>query len=143
MNKKYAIYPGSFDPWHKGHMEILKKALKIFDAIFIIVSINPDKDNQSNIDKRFNNVKEKVKDLDNVEVLINKSGFIADIARKLNVNFIIRSARNNTDFNYELELAAGNKTLNNELETILIMPNYEDINYSSTLERHKEKLKNV
>ncbi|QDY87686.1 pantetheine-phosphate adenylyltransferase [Mycoplasma anserisalpingitidis] len=143
MNKKYAIYPGSFDPWHKGHMEILKKALKIFDAIFIIVSINPDKDNQSNIDKRFNNVKEKVKDLDNVEVLINKSGFIADIARELNVNFIIRSARNNTDFNYELELAAGNKTLNNELETILIMPNYEDINYSSTLERHKEKLKNV
>lgn len=143
MNKKYAIYPGSFDPWHKGHMEILKKALKIFDAIFIIVSINPDKDNQSNIDKRFNDVKEKVKDLDNVEVLINKSGFIANTARELNVNFIIRSARNNTDFNYELELAAGNKTLNNELETILIMPNYEDINYSSTLERHKEKLKNV
>lgn len=143
MNKKYAIYPGSFDPWHKGHMEILKKALKIFDAIFIIVSINPDKSNQSDIEKRFSEVKEKVKHLSNVEVLINKNGFISDMAKELNVNFIIRSARNNTDFNYELELAAGNKTLNSDLETILIMPNYEDINYSSTLERHKEKLKNV
>ncbi|TNK91678.1 pantetheine-phosphate adenylyltransferase, partial [Mycoplasmopsis pullorum] len=57
--------------------------------------------------------------------------------------FIIRSGRDIQDFTYELELAAGNKILNPDLETILIIPNYDDIKFSSTLERHKEKLKNV
>ncbi|MEE3928405.1 pantetheine-phosphate adenylyltransferase [Mycoplasmopsis ciconiae] len=142
MNKK-AIYPGSFDPMHEGHVQVLKKALKLFDHVYVVVSINPDKDTQTNLEKRFEQVKEKTKDIPNITILRNSNRFMADIAKDLKVNFLIRSARNIKDFNYELELAAGNKTLNPDLETVLIIPDYDYIEFSSTLLRHKEKLENV
>ncbi|TNK83777.1 pantetheine-phosphate adenylyltransferase [Mycoplasmopsis pullorum] len=143
MSSKIAIYPGSFDPWHQGHEQILLKALKLFDFVYVIVSINPDKNNQGDIQQRYQNVFKQTQNIKNVKVLINEKDFIANIAKKLNSNFIIRSGRDIQDFTYELELAAGNKILNPDLETILIIPNYDDIKFSSTLERHKEKLKNV
>lgn len=140
-NKKIAIYPGSFDPLHQGHIQIIKKALKLFDFLYVIVSFNPDKNNQSDIQKRFNDVKDKLKDFSNIKVLKNTNRFTAEIANDLNANFIIRSARNINDFNYELELAAGNKKINDNLETILIVPDYDFINYSSTLLRHSKWIK--
>ncbi|MBZ4195392.1 pantetheine-phosphate adenylyltransferase [Mycoplasma sp. 1331] len=139
-NTKAAIYPGSFDPLHEGHIAIIEKALKLFDKIYIVVSINPDKNNLENIEVRYLEAKNKLSNLSSVEVILNKDDFIANIARKLNVNFILRSARNNDDYNYELILAAAHHSLNNDLETILIIPDYEMIEYSSTLVRHKEKL---
>ncbi|WP_025755127.1 pantetheine-phosphate adenylyltransferase [Mycoplasmopsis cricetuli] len=140
MKSKIAIYPGSFDPIHKGHIEILKKALNLFDKIYVIVSVNPDKLHQNDIQIRYQLVKEKTKQFKNIEILINENELTALVARKLKANFIIRSARNILDYNYEIELAAGNKHLNKNLETILIMPNYQHINYSSTLMRHKKRL---
>ncbi|MCE6090808.1 pantetheine-phosphate adenylyltransferase [Mycoplasmopsis agalactiae] len=137
---KSAIYPGSFDPMHEGHIDIVKKALKIFDKLFVIVSVNPDKESVSNIDKRFAEAKEKLKEFKNVEVLINKDDLIAEMAKKLGANFLVRSARNNIDFQYELVLAAGHNSMNKDLETILIMPDYDMIEYSSTVIRHKNKL---
>lgn len=137
---KKAIYPGSFDPFHKGHMSVVEKALKIFDYLLVVVSINPDKENQTPIDQRLKLVKTKLKHFKNVDVTFNSDRFIANIAAENNINFLVRSARNKTDFDYELELAAGNKYLNNRLETILIVPDFELINFSSTLERHKRKL---
>ncbi|UUD37047.1 pantetheine-phosphate adenylyltransferase [Mycoplasmopsis californica] len=137
---KIAIYPGSFDPLHKGHLEIIKKVLKIFDKLIVIVSVNPDKENQTPVDERLKQVCDQLKGFKNVEVIPNKNKLIGHIARDLGVEFIIRSARNKTDFDYELELAAGNNHVNEKLETILIMPDFEYIEYSSTLERHKKKL---
>nr|WP_148207947.1 pantetheine-phosphate adenylyltransferase [Mycoplasma crocodyli] len=139
---KKAIYAGSFDPFHKGHLELLKKSLKLFDYVYLVVSINPDKNNALNLDRRYKNVcdiveKEK---LLNVEVLLNTNDLIANVAKKYGVNFLIRSSRNENDFQYEMELAAGNKHVNNDLETVILIPDYEYIEYSSTLERHKEKL---
>lgn len=137
---KIAIYPGSFDPFHQGHLNIIKKALKLFDKLYVIVSINPDKPNQSSIDKRLKDVQNSLINIENIEILANKDDFIANVALKLGANFIVRSARDKTDFEYELELAAGNKHLNNNLETILILPDYDFIEFSSTLERHRRKL---
>ncbi|EFF41780.1 pantetheine-phosphate adenylyltransferase [Mycoplasmopsis alligatoris] len=143
MNKqKKAIYAGSFDPLHDGHVSILLKALKLFDYVYLVVSINPDKDNYSNLDLRYQKILQTIKkyNFTNVEVLLNKDDFIANIAKKYQVNFLIRSARNDVDFSYELELAAGNKHLNEDLETVLLVPDHQFINFSSTLIRHKEKL---
>ncbi|UUD36039.1 pantetheine-phosphate adenylyltransferase [Mycoplasmopsis citelli] len=140
MKVKKAIYPGSFDPLHQGHIQILKKALLLFDKVYVIVTNNPDKENQSDINQRFSNTKKQLANFENVEVLMNENEFTAVFAKQLNANFIIRSARDNHDFNYELELAAGNKHLNSKLETILIIPNYKSVKYSSTLIRHKERL---
>ncbi|MCA8845728.1 pantetheine-phosphate adenylyltransferase [Mycoplasmopsis bovis] len=137
---KTAIYPGSFDPLHEGHIAIVKKALKIFDKLFVIVSVNPDKERINDIDTRFAEAKMKLKDFKNVDVLVNKNELIAEMAKKLGANFLIRSARNDTDFKYELTLAAGHNSINNDLETILIMPDYNMIEYSSTVIRHKQKL---
>ncbi|MBD5789010.1 phosphopantetheine adenylyltransferase [Mycoplasma synoviae GX11-T] len=139
-NLKKAIYPGSFDPIHKGHINIIKKAVKLFDYVYVIVSINPDKNNLTGIKTRFLNTKKKLSKFENVEVLLNEDDFIANIAKKHDCNYLIRSARNIKDYSYEIELAAGNKFLNSNLETILIMPDYENINYSSTLLRHGKKL---
>ncbi|WP_338822769.1 pantetheine-phosphate adenylyltransferase [Mycoplasmopsis felifaucium] len=141
MSKKVALYPGSFDPFHLGHLSVLKKALRIFDEIHVVVSINPDKENLDNIDERYLNVKNELKDFKNVFISINKDDLTANIAKKNGANFIIRSARNDIDYNYELQLAAGNNSLNPELETVLIVPDYDKIEYSSTLVRHMEKLK--
>ncbi|QIW61876.1 pantetheine-phosphate adenylyltransferase [Mycoplasmopsis gallinacea] len=138
---KKAIYAGSFDPFHDGHFQILQKAARLFDFVYVIVSINPDKPDASDIDIRYNNTKKLLSNLTNVQVLKNKDRFIAEIAKELDVKYLVRSARDVIDFNYELELAAGNNSLNNELETVLLIPSYEYIKYSSTLIRHKEKMK--
>ncbi|VEU58505.1 pantetheine-phosphate adenylyltransferase [Mycoplasmopsis gallinacea] len=138
---KKAIYAGSFDPFHDGHFQILQKAARLFDFVYVIVSINPDKPDASDIDIRYNNTKKLLSNLTNVQVLKNKDRFIAEIAQELDVKYLVRSARDVIDFNYELELAAGNNSLNNELETVLLIPSYEYIKYSSTLIRHKEKMK--
>ncbi|TQC54154.1 pantetheine-phosphate adenylyltransferase [Mycoplasmopsis mucosicanis] len=136
-----AIYAGSFDPLHSGHQAVISKALKLVDHLIIVVSNNPDKNNLNNLEQRFNFIKNLYANNKNIEVLCNKNELIGNIAARLNVNFLIRSARNNTDYQNELDIAAGNHEVNPQLETILIIPDYEMIGISSTLIRHKQALK--
>lgn len=136
---KRAIYPGSFDPIHQGHISIVKKGLKIFDEIFVIVTNNPEKKHEKTINERYEEAKKQFASTPNVYVEINESNLTADIANQKGIKFLIRSARNQTDFDYELELAAGNKHLNNSLETILIIPDYSDVNFSSRLMKQLKK----
>ncbi|SJZ46348.1 pantetheine-phosphate adenylyltransferase [Mycoplasmopsis verecunda] len=143
QNKKIALYAGSFDPFHKGHEVIVQKALKLFDELYIVVTWNPDKDNKQQIENNYLALQEFYKDNNVIKVLKNNNKMTADLCKDLNIKWLVRSARNNNDYNYELELACGNKSLNHELETVLILPNCEDINYESRLIRHKEKINNV
>lgn len=130
---KKAIYPGSFDPLHNGHIAIIKKALKLFDVVYVVVSNNPEKSSQTDINKRFEATKNALKEFSNIVVEINNDRTTAEFARQRNVNFLIRSARDNQDFQYELELAAANKYLNNDLETVIIIPDQLDVDYRSKL----------
>ncbi|QNM93864.1 pantetheine-phosphate adenylyltransferase [Mycoplasma sp. Pen4] len=141
QNKKNALYPGSFNPIHKGHLSIIDKASKLFDTLYVVVSFNPDKNNLEDIEKNYEIVLNLLSDKENIKVIKNKNQLTAELAKELNATYLIRSARNIQDYEYELELAAGNKYLNENLETILIMPDYENIEFSSTLQRHKERLK--
>lgn len=141
--KKRAIYAGSFDPLHEGHISVINKALKLFDKLLIIVSNNPDKDNLNNLENRFKYIKNYFIKNNNIEVIYNKNQLIGNIAKEKNINFLIRSARNNLDYEIELDIAAGNHEVNNDLETILIIPDYEMIGISSTLIRHKKALKDI
>lgn len=136
---KKAIYPGSFDPIHKGHIAVVKKGLKLFDEVFVIVTNNPEKTPSKSLDERYQEVKKAFAANSQVYVEKNDSDLTANIAKQKGIDFLIRSARNQVDFNYELELAAGNKHLNSDLETILIIPDYEDINYSSRLIKQLKK----
>ncbi|MCR8613085.1 MAG: pantetheine-phosphate adenylyltransferase [Mycoplasma sp.] len=130
---KKAIFPGSFDPIHKGHIEIIKKATKLFDLVYVVVTFNNEKEHLSNIDGRLENVKNEIGHIKGIEIIKNSNLMTAELAKKLDTKFLIRSARNDIDFKYELELAAGNNHLNKELETILIIPDYSLIDYSSRL----------
>ncbi len=131
---KKAIYVGSFDPIHNGHMKVLKKALCLFDEIIVIIANNDFKKKQGNLDERFEQVKRKVKEekLKNVSIYILEEKYLATWAKENNITYLVRSARNNTDFKYELDLAKLNKEINPDLETILIIPDSEDLEYSSS-----------
>ena len=132
-----AMFPGSFDPIHEGHLKIIKKSIKMFDEVFVVVTFNNEKENASDIQARYEAVKEKLIDFKNVTVLVNKGQMTADFAREHDITVLIRSARNDLDFQYELELAAGNHSINEELETVLVIPDYSDINYHSRLLRQR------
>ena len=129
---KIAIYPGSFDPIHNGHIEIIKKSLKLFDKVFVVVSYNPEKEDQSDINLRLENANKMI-NLPNVEVIVNRSDLTVDVATKLKARWIIRSARNDFDYDYEIKMAAANKSLNSKIETVIIIPDMKNIHYSSTL----------
>ncbi len=133
---KKAIFPGSFDPFHEGHLSILKKSLKIFDKVYLVITFNKEK-KQKLFNKRKKEIKNHIKNLKKVEIILNDSKMTWEIAKENKINWIIRSGRNNIDFNYELELAAGNNFFWKELETLLIIPDYKNIDFSSRLIKQK------
>lgn len=128
-----AIYPGSFDPLHDGHIAIIKKALKLFDVVYVVVTNNPEKQEQTGINERLEQVKSKLADFSNLIIEKNENQMTADFAKAKDIKFLIRSARNQTDFDYELELALGNKHFNKDIETIIIIPDELDIDFHSRL----------
>ena len=98
---KKAIYPGSFDPVTLGHIDVIRRASKLFDHLIIGVLNNRAKTPLFSVDERVNMIKEVTADIPNVEVL-SFSGLLVDFARKHNVQVIIRGLRAVTDFEYEL-----------------------------------------
>ncbi|MGL5205534.1 MAG: pantetheine-phosphate adenylyltransferase [Metamycoplasmataceae bacterium] len=138
---KIAIYPGSFNPFHKGHISIINKALKLFDLIYVIVTLNPDKEINNDLTLNALSIKDHFINNDKVIVRINDDKLTATLASELGAEFIIRSSRDNLDFKYECHLANINNSLNHKLETILFFPEYNHKNISSTILRHKKKMK--
>ena len=139
MNK--AIFPGSFNPLHSGHISIIKKASKIFDFVYVVICNNPEKPKKTSLEERYNFALTIIPNIKNIKLITNEDKLTITIANELNCKYLIRSARNDKDFNYELELAAANHSLNNELETILIIPDYKNINYQSRLIKQTKNIK--
>lgn len=128
---KKAIFPGTFEIFHEGHVHILKKALKLFDYIYVVVAINPEKES-SNIEQRYENVKKRIDELkiDNVSVI--KWAFnVVEIAKIKQVCFIIRGVRNEKDFLYEKMLLDEYKKEWDEIESVYFISNKELSNISS------------
>jgi len=116
---QHIIYPGTFDPPTNGHVNVISRVSKIFEAVDVVIAINPEKKCFFTPDERFNMMKEITKDFPNVEVN-TWEGLIVDYAKKVNARIIVRGVRALSDFNYEFELSMMNRTLNNEIETILL-----------------------
>lgn len=130
---KSAIYPGTFDPITAGHLDIIKRASKIFDKIIIAVGTQEDKKPLFSVEERIELIKQETASL-NIEVE-QFNGLLADYAKKKGINIIIRGLRAVSDFEYEFQMAVMNTKLNKDLETVFLMTDKEHFYLSSSLVR--------
>lgn len=120
MFEKIAIYPGTFDPVTNGHIHIVRRAVKIFDKVIIAVANDNYKATIFTARERVSLLHECFKDEPKVEIDIF-SGLVADYSEEKNATAMIRGLRAISDFEYEMQMAAMNKTLNPNLETVFLM----------------------
>ncbi len=119
---KIAIYPGTFDPITNGHLDILERALKLFDKVIITVAKNPSKQPLFSQEERRSMIRSAVKQYKNVEVDMF-DGLLVEYARKKKATSLVRGLRAISDFEYELQMALMNRKLDSTLETVFLMPN--------------------
>ena len=128
--KKVAIYPGTFDPITYGHIDVIKKALKLFDKIIVAISEGNNKNYLFDVEERIRIIKKALfSDLKLNEKKINIISFkslTTDLCKKYKSNIILRGLRAVSDFEYEFQLAGMNRKLNNNIETIFLMSDVEN-----------------
>ncbi|MBK5101767.1 MAG: pantetheine-phosphate adenylyltransferase [Desulfobacteraceae bacterium] len=132
MNKKAAIYPGTFDPVTNGHLSIINRGLKIFDKLIIAVLNNPQKTPLFSVEERVNMIREAVKSISNIEI-DTFDGLTVDYVVQKNSNVILRGLRALSDFEYEFQLALMNRKLNRQVQSVFLMTDYKWFYTSSTI----------
>ncbi len=113
------MYPGSFDPPTNGHLDIINRAVRIFDELEIVIATNPDKRTFFSAEERFGMMQRLVAGLPNVRVH-RWEGLVVEMAEKLGARIMLRGVRALSDFNYEFELSTMNRALNSRIETIFL-----------------------
>ena len=132
--KKIAIYPGSFDPITNGHIDLIKRASKLFDEVIIAITQNANKSSFLSIEQRVSAAENSISSLTNTTVL-SFNNLLVDFAKEQNAQIIIRGLRAVSDFEYEFQLSGMNKRLNSQIETLFMTPSEEFANISSSLVR--------
>jgi pantetheine-phosphate adenylyltransferase len=126
------IYPGSFDPITYGHVNIVERALNIFDRIIVAVAINTSKSGTFSIEERVAMMQEVFKDEPDVEV-DSFSGLLVDYVRSRKAQAILRGIRTVTDFDYEFQMALANKSLDPNVEQVFMMTEGKYLYHSSSI----------
>ena len=127
---KIAVYPGTFDPVTYGHIDLIKRATKIFDKVIIAVAHNENKGTLFSVEERVGMLKESVKGMKNV-VVDDFDGLVVDYIKRKGANVMLRGLRMLSDFEYEFQMALTNRKLAGEIETIFMMPS-ESYSYISS-----------
>lgn len=122
MGNKIAVIPGTFDPITNGHLDIIERAAKIFDVLYVAVLNNSSKKPLFTVEERMEMIKQVTAYLPNVAVE-SASGLTVDYAAKRGATAIVRGLRAVSDFEYEMQIASMNRTLNAEIETFFVMTN--------------------
>ncbi|MHB8769796.1 MAG: pantetheine-phosphate adenylyltransferase [Syntrophales bacterium] len=130
--KKTAVYPGSFDPITNGHVDIIKRGLRMFDELIILIAYNQNKKTLFSVEERRTMIQEVIKDCKNVRVDCS-DGLLVDFVRESGANVILRGLRALSDFEYEFQLALINRRLSREVETVFLMTGYKWFYTSSTI----------
>ncbi len=129
---RIAIYPGSFDPITIGHAEIMQKASRLFDKVYVVVCVNPNKPDASfSADERVNMIRKVVDKLDNVQVDKHK-GTALSYAEKVGACAMIRGVRNTADFANEITQYHFNHNMNKNVETVILFPDAQSLYVSSS-----------
>ena len=129
---KRAVFPGSFDPITKGHLDVIERAAKIFDEIIVAVLINVDKKGLFNIEERVDLIKRSTANIKNVKVKSFK-GLLVDFLEEEECTNVIKGLRNGTDYDYEAQMAIINKTLDENIETLFLVARSEYCGVSSSV----------
>ena len=141
---KVAIYPGTFDPITYGHIDVIKKALKLFDGIVVAVSIGTNKNYLFNSEERIEIIKKALfldLNLDKKKInVVSFKSLTTDLCNKYKSNIILRGLRAVSDFEYEFQLAGMNRKLNTNIETIFLMSDVENQIISSRFIKEIAKL---
>jgi pantetheine-phosphate adenylyltransferase len=138
-NHRIAIYPGSFDPITNGHLDLIRRALAVFDRLIVAVAQNPNKKPLFTTEERLEMIKEAVGD--NPRVKVDQfSGLLVDYCRKLNVRIIVRGLRALSDFEYEFQLALINRKLDRTIDTIFMMTGFQWFYVNSSIVKEAASL---
>lgn len=116
---KLALYPGTFDPFTFGHLDILERARALFDRVEVTVAVNADKASLFTIDERCELIRKCVGHVDRIDVAAHE-GLIADRAKETGAVALVRGLRQVSDFDYEMRMAIANKELHGDLETVFL-----------------------
>ncbi len=137
--KRIALFPGSFDPFTKGHEDIVLRGLSLFDEIIVAIGYNSQKDQRYfKIELMIDKIRKTFAGHPQISV-ITYSELTAELARKHQANYLLRGLRNTTDFEYENSIAQVNRYLNSELESVFLItsPQFAAINSSIIREVHR------
>lgn len=128
--KKRVLYPGTFDPVTYGHIDLIKRALKISDEVIVAVAERSSKDILFSTEERMDLLKKATKGLRGVKIE-SFDGLVVDFAKSVGAHVILRGLRMVSDFEYEFQMALTNRKFNPNIETIFMMPN-ESYSYLSS-----------
>lgn len=131
---KLALYPGTFDPFTFGHLDVLERARHLFDRIEVTVAVNAEKKSLFSIDERCELIRKCVKHLDRIEVVAHE-GLIANRAKETGAVALVRGLRQVSDFDFEMRMAVANKELHGDLETVFLPASGRHAFISATIVR--------
>lgn len=137
---KKVIYPGTFDPVTNGHIDVVKRAIELFDKVIVTVAQNPSKTCLFSTEERVEMLNESLKNFKNVSV-DSFEGLVVDHAREVGAIGIIRGLRAVSDFEYEFQMALMNRKLDDNLRTIFLMPHEKYTYLNSTVIRNLAQFK--
>ena len=136
---RIGVYPGTFDPITNGHVDLIKRSLRLFDKVYVAVALNPQKHPLFDLDERVEMVRAVTKDLPRVEVEPFQ-GLLVQFVRERGAHAIIRGLRAVSDFEFELQVALMNRNLDQSSETVFLMPSQEYIYLTSTIIKEVARL---
>ena len=134
MSERIAIYPGTFDPFTNGHLDITERAVRIFDKIVVTIAKNTKKKPLFTLKERMDFIADATTHLPNIDIG-SFDGLLVDFAEKQKAVAIIRGLRAISDFEFEFQMALMNRRLNNEISTVFLMPNEKYTYLNSTIVR--------
>lgn len=134
-----ALFPGTFDPITEGHLDIIHRALKIFDRVVVAVARGHHKEVLFDLTERKELVEASVAGIEGVSV-VDFEGLLVDLADRLNVDAVVRGLRFVSDFEYEFQLALMNRQLNRRVETVFMMPSARYSFLNATIVREVARL---
>lgn len=140
--KSTAVYPGTFDPLTNGHLDIIKRSLKIFDHITVLLAKNSLKKTLFTFEERKNFIVKAIKSekIENSITIDFFDGLLVDYCKSRNINLIIRGLRPLVDFEYEFEMAMTNREMNNNIETVFILTDQKYFYLRSSIIKDLAKL---